>query len=162
MCPARLGSRVRGAEATGLATLPKHVLRWHKRSKDGSGKCNVAFTGDARDQVIGVLYEIPESERPALNRAEGKGHGYELRPVQLATSSGSREAETYVATSDAVDDSLKPYDWYRDHVLCGARDHHLPQAYVDLIASVGTLNDPDSDRAHRERASRKYHAAGKA
>ena len=42
-----------------------------KRSKDGSAKCNAFRTAEPTDAVIGVVYEIPTNEKPALDRAEG-------------------------------------------------------------------------------------------
>jgi hypothetical protein len=34
------------------------MLKFHKRSKDGSGKCNAFRTGSQADYVIGVVFEV--------------------------------------------------------------------------------------------------------
>ena len=41
MPSARLRGRCPSARAIGIAELRGHELRWHKRSKDGSGKCDI-------------------------------------------------------------------------------------------------------------------------
>ena len=38
--PERLRERVPSAESLGVARLEAHVLRFHKRGRDGSGKCD--------------------------------------------------------------------------------------------------------------------------
>ena len=59
-------------------------------------------------------------------------------------------AFTYCAT--LVDPDLKPFDWYREHVLRGACEHGLPAAYVAAIAAVESIEDPNLQRQCRERA----------
>jgi hypothetical protein len=60
--------------------LPKHRLRFHKVSNDGSGKCDAQATEDSNDYVIGVLFES-DNEKPALDRKEGLGIGYNEKEV---------------------------------------------------------------------------------
>jgi hypothetical protein len=48
-----------------------HRLCFHKRSKDGSGKADTFRTGDLRDQVIGMVFEIPAEGKPKLDRVKG-------------------------------------------------------------------------------------------
>ena len=57
MDSARLRKRVGDCTALGVATLPRHRLRFHKHSEDTTGKCNAHFTGEDGDTVIGVLFE---------------------------------------------------------------------------------------------------------
>jgi gamma-glutamylcyclotransferase len=44
MSLSRLRERVPSAEAVGCFSLNGHDLRFHKLSKDGSGKCDAFFT----------------------------------------------------------------------------------------------------------------------
>lgn len=60
MSSVRLKERAPSSRAVGVAQLPEYVLKFHKRSKDGSGKCNALFTGVATDVVFGVVFEMPE------------------------------------------------------------------------------------------------------
>ncbi len=71
MSIARLRERVPSAVSFGCHALKEHDLRFHKSSKDGSGKCNAFFTGNDDDTILGVLFEIKSSEMSALDRAEG-------------------------------------------------------------------------------------------
>ena len=57
-------------------------------------------------------------------------------------------AETYIAT--ICDPSLRPLDWYKEHVLRGARAIGLPSAYVASIEAVVAEVDPDKARRARE------------
>lgn len=154
MSTARLRERTPSCRPLGLATLPGYSLRFHKRSKDGSGKCNAFETGSADDAVIGVLFSFDPKERPKLDKAEGVGNGYEHANVTVVNDEGRRrKVLTYVATPAYIDDGLKPYDWYKDFVLAGAREHELPNEYVEtFIGSVASHDDPDTKRAERERA----------
>lgn len=154
MSTPRLRYRVPSCRPVSAAKLSGHQLRFHKRSKDGSAKCDVWYTGDRTDFVWGVLFEIPAAEKPALDTAEGKGAGYEDRKVQLTLPSGEQvEAITYIAQAEAVDTGLPVYTWYKDFVTAGATEHQLDKAYVaEAITPVRTMPDPDPAREKRERA----------
>lgn len=156
----RLRFRTPSCRVLGVATLAGHTLRFHKGGADGSGKCDAFATGLPGDVVIGVLYAIDKTDKPALDRAEGVHHGYEDAAVTVTLADGtSRAAVAYLATDDAIDDSTTPYVWYKDFVVDGAREHDLPRAYVEhFIASVAAVPDPDpahdrARRAERRRAS---------
>ena len=147
----RLRRRVAEAAPLGTATLGGYQLRFHKVGQDGSGKCNAFATGDARDIMPGVLFELPDEAWSVLDRIEGVGRGYTRAPVQLDSGSGGAvEAYTYLATR--LDDRLKPYCWYKRHVLAGALDAGLPQLYIEAICAVTTLRDPNRRRRAREHA----------
>ena len=42
----------------------------------------------------------------------------------------------YEADDWAIDDSLRPYTWYKDFVVDGAKEHDLPEAYIKKLESV--------------------------
>jgi gamma-glutamylcyclotransferase (GGCT)/AIG2-like uncharacterized protein YtfP len=155
MATARLRERMPSAKPLGVATLSGHALRFHKRSKDGSGKCNAFATDDDENAVIGVLFSFDPAERRNLDAAEGAGKGYDASMVTVVNNKGRRrKVLTYIASNEAIDESLKPYGWYKDHVLAGGREHGLPRNYIDEhIASIETVEDPDATRAARERAT---------
>jgi len=57
-----------------------------------------------------------------------------------------------VVASTRRDDHLKPYGWYRDLVIEGAREHELPQDYIaGRIDAVEAIEDPDLARDAKER-----------
>ena len=151
MSSARLLSRVTSACVIGICTLPGARLMFHKRSVDGSAKCDALFTGESGDVMHGVLYRIAADHRAALDRVEGLGSGYAQSEVEVSLAYGrSERAFTYVAT--AIDDSLKPYAWYRHHVISGALEHGLPEHYLAMIRAVEVMDDADVERASREMA----------
>ncbi|WP_297795753.1 gamma-glutamylcyclotransferase family protein [uncultured Marinobacter sp.] len=148
----RLRQRVPGAKRLGAYALAEHSLRFHKVSKiDGSAKCDALFTGHSEDCVIGALFEIPENEKLALDRAEGLGFGYEEKRVLVSDSQGSVvEAFTYYATH--TDPDLLPYSWYLYHVIYGAMETDVPAGYLGAIEATISKEDPDRDRDASERA----------
>lgn len=154
MSTARLRKRVPSCKPLGIATLPGHALRFHKRSTDKSGKCN-AFASGNDNSVIGVLFSFDPAERAKLDEAEGVGSGYEHAMVTVINDKGRRrKVLTYLATPDYIDDSLKPYGWYKDFVLAGGREHGLPPEYIaEYIQSVEAIEDPNRTRDKKWRAT---------
>lgn len=151
MSLARLRARVPSAEKIGSFILAGHSLRFHKRGRDGSGKCDAFVTNSAEDIIVGVLFTIDADEKAHLDRIEGLGCGYENKWVCVSDGGGLEyEAATYYASS--VDGTLKPYSWYKHHVLVGARESGLPVDYIHAIERVEHLDDPDSSRDRLERA----------
>ena len=155
MCLSRIRQRIPAAHPIGVAVLSGHVLRWHKKSNDGSGKCDAFATDVPADRVIGVVFEIPEADKALLDRVEGLDAGYDEKAAQVLLADGeSKEAVFYVAASSAIDASQIPYDWYKEHVERGARDFELPEAYRERIAATPSKPDPDTARAAKQRAIR--------
>lgn len=148
----RLRERMPSCEPIGIAVLLGHALRFHKLSKDKSGKCNAFATGDEQC-VMGVMFSFDPAERAALDKAEGVGNGYEHATVTVLNVLGRRrKVLTYIASPEAIDDSLKPYGWYKEFVLAGCVEHALPDDYVAYIRSVEIAEDSNSARDARERA----------
>lgn len=144
MLTARVRERVPSAAAVAIGRLRAHTLKWHKRSRDGSGKCDIESTGRNEDAVWGVVFELDAAEKPALDRAEGVGNGYVERQVDVVTDRGIVTASAYVAT--ARDPALRPYHWYKAFVVAGAKEHNLPPEYVQALEAVPSMRDPDNAR----------------
>ncbi len=152
MSTARLTSRVPSAKLIGRFKLAGHRLKFHKVSTDGSAKCNAYQTLKKHDEVIGALFIIDPLEKPRLDQAEGLGQGYSQYQVDVYNDTGLIErAFTYKAT--IINDELKPYDWYLNHVLIGATETGLPKAYIQqFIWSVESVADKNIQRAALELA----------
>lgn len=144
MSQRRLKARVPSARFVALAELPAHRLRFHKSARDGSAKCNAEETGNSEDRVIGVIYEIAVAEKPDLDRHEALGFGYDEKQVKLKTRKGVLHAWMYYATR--IDNSLKPFHWYKDHVLIGARENGIPADYIAQTEAVDSVDDPKPER----------------
>ena len=152
MSLARLRERVPGAKRIGCFLLKKYRLCFHKISiNDGSGKCDAFYTGSDSDCVFGVLFEIPLEQKKMLDKIEGLGYGYSEKMVSITSRSGQEElAATYYAIT--IDETLKPYSWYKDHLLLGAIESHLPRSYIKILASVKSVEDPNIQRDKEQRA----------
>jgi gamma-glutamylcyclotransferase len=150
MLSGRLRERVPSARALCRAELRTHTLRWHKRSRDGSAKCDAFATGHPGDVVHGVLYEVARAEMAVLDRAEGLGAGYAAvevvvhRPEHAVRALTALRALTYCATH--IEPEGLPYTWYRALVVAGAREHLLPADYIDALAAAPAREDPDAAR----------------
>ncbi|MES9968705.1 MAG: gamma-glutamylcyclotransferase family protein [Candidatus Thiodiazotropha sp.] len=145
MSSRRLLSRVPSAEYVTTALLPGHDLRFHKKSLDGSAKCDAFATRNDEHAVRGVIYRIAESHKASLDRIEGLGKGYEEKTVEiLASTDEILVAYTYYATF--IDHRLKPYHWYKQHVLTGALEYALPERYIDRLHRIEAIDDPDPQR----------------
>jgi hypothetical protein len=138
---ARLQRRVPTARRLGPASLPGHVLRFHKHGADGSGKCNAFPSGRPNDTVHGVLYEIDDKKLSRLHAAEGPG--YEYVKILVNTPKGEMEAFMYRARSAFLDDALAPYTWYQAFVVAGARENRLPGDYVSYLENLFGRRDPN-------------------
>ncbi|WP_417565753.1 gamma-glutamylcyclotransferase family protein [Marinobacter sp.] len=148
MSQQRLQARVPSARFVAVAELPSHRLRFHKSAGDGSAKCDAEETGNPADRVTGVVYEIADAEKADLDRHEALGFGYDEKQVELRTERGGLQAWMYFATR--INKALKPFHWYKDHVLIGARENGLPAGYIAQIEAVESIDDPKPERHERE------------
>jgi hypothetical protein len=148
--PLRLGERVPSASLVGTVKLPGYAVVFHKRGSDGSAKCNLLHTGVARDCAYGAVYRLAREEKGKLDRFEGKG--YRDAGIDIPFGGQGIRCVTYVAEPDYVDESLKPFHWYKQLVLIGAGFQRLPGDYVQTLEAVPSVEDPDL-------VSRREHAA---
>lgn len=143
--PLRLQARVPSAELLGVGYLPDYSLTFHKRSaKDGSGKCNVS-AGSSGVHV--AVYALANSDRSVLDAIEGTGHGYENREIEI---DGFGNCSIYIATPDAIDETVHPFDWYHAYVLHGAQFHDFPAHYISPLESLHAVPDDDVSRSALE------------
>lgn len=151
MSSRRLLERVPSAAFLSIATLKGHRLQFHKKSRDGSGKCDAEHTADHDDCVIGVVFEMSVSDKKELDQKECLGFGYKKKTVTVVLESGDQiETATYSATETIA--ALKPYHRYKEHVLRGARENNLPHDYIAIIEKIESVPDPDMDRHEQELA----------
>jgi cation transport regulator ChaC len=152
MSLARLRQRTPSARRVSVAFLEGHRLRFHKVSqRDGSAKCDAPQTDLPQDHVWGVVYRIAEAERPVLDCAEGLGMGYRLAWVNVRLV-GGEPCRTFLYLATQVDERLLPFTWYKQHVLIGARENRLPEAYIRRIERVQACEDEDRQRHRQEMA----------
>lgn len=151
MSSRRLLERAPSAKLLSSASLKGHRLQFHKKSKDGSGKCDAEHTSNKDDCVIGVVYEMSASDKKELDRKECLGFGYQIKTVRVMLENGDHlEAATYSAAEAVA--ALKPYHWYKEHVLRGAKENNLPHDYIAILEKIESVPDPDAGRHEKELA----------
>ncbi len=157
MLSARLRARV-GEFAAGVAGhIAGHQLRFHKRSGDGSAKCDAYHTNNPDDVIHGVVYHISAAQQILLDSFEGRG--YLKLEIPVNVNSDRTAAYMYVADPNYVNPDLAPYHWYRQFVIAGAKEFALPAHYVRTISMVPAVTDPDRDRHLRNMAVLNRHIA---
>ena len=155
----KVEKRTPSAKVIGTGILNNHCLTFHKGSTDESGKCTIECSES--DKVYGILFKINKDEECKLDKAEGKvsddcKKGYKKITVKIEIwDSKCREykgggtvcgVKTYQATPVSINRKLKPYSWYKQHVLVGAIEQKLPPCYIDYLIRVDADKDCDKKR----------------
>ncbi|MCH7877811.1 MAG: DUF4162 domain-containing protein, partial [candidate division Zixibacteria bacterium] len=128
-------TRLPGSRFLGAAAIASKKIRFHKRSQDGSGKCNIV-AGNGSIHV--ALYEIGGQEKALLDRIEGVGSGYCVETIEAP---GFGECFTYVAVPSYIDNMLRPYSWYKELVLVGCEALEFPIDYIAMIRDGDKILD---------------------
>mgnify|MGYP001545987034 FL=1 len=138
--PQRLRERIRSATLRGTGFLRKYTLKFHKRGQDQSAKCGITDCGQGLHVAV---YEVEAADRKVLDSIEGVGKGYDVDELSVP---GFGRCFTYVASHTHIDEWLHPFDWYREMVLLGCRQHAFPEPYCEQIAALPVIEDPDQAR----------------
>lgn len=144
--PVRLMARVPSAELVDVVELDRHRLLFHKKSNDGSGKCNLLHTATESDSVYGAIYKIEGEHKRVLDRFEGKGYGYMDEQIKLQYQGKEYDCFAYFAQQAHIEENLKPYHWYKDLVVLGAKYLQFPDTYISAIESIESVKDNDENR----------------
>lgn len=157
MSLARLQERVCRVRILGTGMLRGYLLKFHKKGMDGSAKCDAFYTGNPDHYVLGRVFAINEQQKILLDRVEGLGKGYCEKMVEIlpvcslsAPVQGRQKASIYYATD--IDESLKPFSWYKNHVLQGGREAGFDCDYMRLIEQTAAIEDPDLSREAQQTA----------
>lgn len=132
----RMCSRCPSAKFLSVGTLGGWQLVFNKKSKDGSSKANLQRLSQAK--VWGVVWSIDDVDKPALDRAEGLGRGYEQMPVKVfSETTGEIECLAYVALEQKyLESKLGPHSWYSELVLLGAHQWSLPPEWIKTLEEL--------------------------
>lgn len=142
--PIRLIDRIPSARLLGTSFVPGWSLQFHKRSKDGSGKCSILRPGDG---IHIAVYEMRKTEKQELDKIEGLGKGYEDATIEVPEFG---RCSTYLGSASQVCNDLTPFDWYKEMVLLGCRRLAFPSDYVSMIEAVPASRDPHEKRSRRQ------------
>lgn len=153
---------VSDVKCLGVAKVMGYRMYFHSRGlNDPSGKCNIVPVKDADSEIYGVLYEIPVSQRCLLDKAEGLGYGNQETTLKVfpanpedkdnAIPASGVYAFTYIAHKDNVFEDLVPYSWYKEIIISGAKEHHLPADYIHYLEQFASTPDPNVQRANKQK-----------
>ncbi len=150
MCKSKLRGIASSCKEPFVAKLKKHNLRFHKQSTDKSGKANAYPTNNVTDEVLGVVFNVDDSEVRNLDKSEG---GYNRTDIEVFDNEGNHHnVKTYIAKKEKINSTLKPYTWYKRLVIEGAYQHSLPEEYIAKIEVIESEEDPNKERNAKNRA----------
>ncbi|MFQ5329411.1 MAG: gamma-glutamylcyclotransferase family protein [Thermodesulfobacteriota bacterium] len=144
--PMRLIERVPSAELVSIAEHSVHKLTFHKKSNDGSSKCNIFKTGKESDLIYGAIYRLNPGHKNDLDRFESKGYGYIDTQITVQGNENMYSCFTYIAQESHITNNLKPYHWYKRLVILGAQYLNFPDSYISSIEAVESVEDSDINR----------------
>lgn len=92
---------------------------------------------------------IDDTELPTLHAHEGLGEGYEFERVEVLRGDCGLRTFAYRAVESHIDEGLQPFDWYKSLVVAGAREHELPELYIEMLEQIAAVEDADVVRARK-------------
>ncbi|MDX1946036.1 MAG: gamma-glutamylcyclotransferase family protein [Pirellulaceae bacterium] len=128
---ARTGPIRTGDERPRIARLPNYRLTFNMLGEDGQVYANIVTPGDG---VVGVIYRCGREALEKLDRFE---RGYERQKVLVIDGQGLQwGAMAYLARPHRVTSPGRPSAEYLQKILTGAREHGLPEEYVQAIETL--------------------------
>jgi gamma-glutamylcyclotransferase (GGCT)/AIG2-like uncharacterized protein YtfP len=145
--PDLMRERCPGHSVIGRAFLPEYRLCFPRRSPlRGCGTAGIEPC--AGEAVWGALYRLSQADLPALHNVEGYQPGrarsenrydfVQCRIERSEPSASSAAAYVYVAIGD--DSGALPSASYMAHILRGAAQHGLPEAYIARLRAIPTTS----------------------
>ena len=133
----RLNDRKIHAVKIGIGELKGYEIVCNKISDDKSLKFNIQPEIDK--SVFGIVYNVSDDDLDRLDRCEGK---YYIREtVEIVCNDEYKEVITYICTcKEKIDNSgkNKPYSWYVQHALTGAREAGIDPDYIKEYINIPT------------------------
>ena len=126
MSSKRLKERIPTAEPVTTGMLKNYSFICNKIGGPNTCYANIEYNQDS--QVYGVVYQLKPEDFNILDRYEGN---YQRVEVEIETDSKNIIAYTYI--SDYTDENLQVEDWYKAHIINGAKEHRLPPKYIQII-----------------------------
>ncbi len=122
------------ARFVAAAVLPDHELVFSGTSRMWGGGVADIRDGPGK-KVEGVVWEISEAERKALDEYEGYPELYVTNEVQVRTTSGKLLAAfAYVMARPGRE--MPPSKPYKRLLISGAEEHGLSENYIAFLESI--------------------------
>jgi cation transport regulator ChaC len=136
----RLRERIGEFERGKIAYLKGYHLVFDKCADSPKvGYANII--SDKEKEVIGVLYKLTDKQLLILDDYEGVlSNQYKRDSVNVRDEKKqSIKAITYIATD--CGSVLKPYRWYLDYLIRGAKQHNFPEEYQKMLQDLETVSN---------------------
>ena len=104
-------------------------FRFNFKNTEGSASANIIVSES--EDVFGAIYEIENKYKEGLLSTEP---GYRIINVTIETETGNVPALTFI--SDQDDENIYPSKDYLKSITEGAKEHKLPQEYLDFVVSM--------------------------
>jgi len=129
----RTGPVGQGEDQPRVVRLAGYRLTFNMLAENGYVYANIERAGTG---VIGVIYRCgPET----LNRLDDFEAGYDRLKLTVVDDLGaSIEATAYIAKPERIAADGKPSDEYLKRILRGAREHGLPDDYINSIMAIAS------------------------
>jgi hypothetical protein len=145
MVHSRLTERLENVEVIGVGRLPNWRFTFSKtaglKENGGNGKCQIE-KGETGDCVYGVIYRLTVEDLQNLNSFNELTREYFEDPITVIMTNPDGSIDTVdviTYSTEEFTDPFHPAVDYEDAILRGAKQNHLPQAYVDQIISEGGI-----------------------
>jgi hypothetical protein len=109
--------------------LLDYGFRFNVKNADGKARANIIVSES--EDVFGAIYEIENAVKEKLLASEP---GYKLIEVNIETQTGYVPALTFISDEDA--EGLYPAKDYLKSISEGAKEHKLPEEYLEFIISM--------------------------
>jgi len=141
MSPKRMLQSCPSATVKSIAKLEDHKLVFIGNKDEWAGACGNAVKSKG-DLLWGVVWEVSESDMPALQETEKGGNiDFNVPLCKVVTPEGEElECLFFYRQSSEADIGL-PSRQYVKVGIQGAIRNKLPQSYVDMLRSVETNNN---------------------
>jgi hypothetical protein len=136
--------RVPSLEFRCVAELRAYRLVFNKTSTDRSGKANIVV-GTDEDKTLGIVFSVAKEDERRLRDCEA-GYDPQSMTVYDVATGDTREVSVFIARATKTQAGLRPYTWYRRHIVCGGRHWGLDAKYLLEIGSTQADEDLDPNR----------------
>ena len=126
---ARLRGRAPSAVRRGVARAPGFALRLDKRGADGSAKANIHPA--AGGVVWGAVYALDPEDWPRLDACER-----DYARIAIDVWMGEKPMRVHTYRSDLLIEDAVAFEWYKQLILDGAREHGLPEEWRAVLEAL--------------------------
>jgi hypothetical protein len=109
--------------------LLDYGFRFNFKNTEGSARANIIVSES--EDVFGAIYEIENKYKEGLLSTEP---GYRIINVTIETETVNVPALTFI--SDQDDENIYPSKDYLKSITEGAKEHKLPQEYLEFVVSM--------------------------